>query len=53
MDFNQILDRSTPFDEKKLEMLDKITNVFYTTFNNNEVKFLFNYFFSVKLQIIY
>ena len=40
MDFNQILDTSTPFDEKKLELLDKITNVFYTTYNNNEVRII-------------
>jgi exportin-1 len=39
MDPNILFDESTPFDEVKLNLLDNIVNTFYTTKNNQEVKY--------------
>ncbi len=37
MNYEQILDTSTPFTEQKLNLLDQIVMIFYNTTNNNEV----------------
>ena len=38
MDFNQLLDTSTPFDSNKLALLEKVVEVLYaTTTNPNDV----------------
>ena len=38
MDFNQLLDTSTPFDANKLAILEKVVDVLYaTTTNPNDV----------------
>ena len=38
MDFNQLLDKSTPFDANKLAILEKVVEVLYaTTTNPNDV----------------
>ena len=37
MNFEKILDASTPFNEEKLALLDQIVIVFYTTKSNEEV----------------
>lgn len=50
MDINQLLNNSTPFDQNKLNLLDTVTNILYTTANNNDVSFQFN-FFRGKWQI--
>ena len=38
MDFNQLLNTSTPFDSNKLNLLEQVVNVLYTTTNNNDVR---------------
>ena len=38
MDYSQLLNTSTPFDDMKLQMLDTLTNTLYTTINNNDVR---------------
>lgn len=40
MDYTQLLNTSTPFDDTKLQMLDILTNTLYTTINNNDVRIL-------------
>ena len=37
MDPSQLLNTSTPFDENKLDLFEKVVNTFYTTKNQNEV----------------
>ena len=37
MDFSQLLNTSTPFDENKLNLLENVVTTFYTTKNNNDV----------------
>jgi len=37
MNFEQILENSTPFDQNKLNLLDQIVMVFYTTANATDV----------------
>jgi len=38
MNFNQLLDTSTPFDANKLALLEQVVNVLYsTTTNQNDV----------------
>lgn len=44
MDINQLLDNTTPFTQNKLNILDTVTNILYTTANNNDVSLLFNVF---------
>ena len=44
MDYTQLLNPSTPFEETKLKMLDTVTNTLYTTANNNDVRMNNNYF---------
>ena len=55
MDFSQLLNTSTPFDQTKLNLLEQVINVFYTTINNQDVRIFFllikNH--SDKLQINY
>ncbi len=59
MDFNQLLNTSTPFDSNKLNLLEQVVNVLYTTTNNNDVReninisLYFYYFYRDKLQIHY
>ena len=36
MDFAQLLNTSTPFDQTKLQILEQVINVFYTTTNNQD-----------------
>ena len=36
MDFTQLLNTSTPFDQTKLQILEQVINVFYTTTNNQD-----------------
>ena len=36
MDFNQLLNTSTPFDQNKLNLLDQVVNALYTTKNPQE-----------------
>ena len=36
MDFSQLLNTSTPFDQNKLNLLEQVVNVLYTTTNNQE-----------------
>ena len=38
MDVTQILNKETPFDQNKLNLLEQVINVFYTTMNNEERK---------------
>ena len=38
MNFEQILDTSTPFDQTKLDILDQVVMIFYTTPNASDVK---------------
>jgi len=38
MNFEKILDISTPFNEEKLALFDQIVMIFYTTKSNEEVK---------------
>ena len=38
MDVTQILNKETPFDQNKLNLLEQVINVFYTTTNNQERK---------------
>ena len=40
MNYTQLLNTSTPFDDTKLQMLDTLTNTLYTTINNNDVRIL-------------
>ncbi len=37
MDFSQLLNTTTPFDETKLNLFDQVVTTFYTTKNNNDV----------------
>lgn len=37
MNYEQILDSNTPFNDQKLSSLDQIVTIFYTTKNNTEV----------------
>lgn len=48
MDFNQLLNTSTPFDSNKLNLLEQVVNVLYTTTNNNDVSDIF-YFMIILL----
>ena len=36
MDFAQLLNTSTPFDQNKLAILEQVINIFYTTTNNQD-----------------
>ena len=36
MDFSQLLNTSTPFDQTKLNLLEQVINIFYTTNNNQD-----------------
>ena len=38
MDVTQILNKDTPFDQNKLNLLEQVINVFYTTTNNQDRK---------------
>ena len=38
MDFSQLLNTSTDFDQNKLALLEKAINILYTTTNNQEVR---------------
>ena len=40
MNFERILDISTPFNEEKLALFDQIVLIFYTTKSNEEVNSL-------------
>jgi hypothetical protein len=48
MDYTQLLNPSTPFEETKLQMLDTVTNTLYTTANNNDVRMNNNYLYRFK-----
>ena len=48
MDYTQLLNPSTPFEETKLQMLDTVTNTLYTTANNNDVRMNNNSFYRFK-----
>ena len=57
MDFSQLLNTSTEFDQNKLAILEQVVNILYTTTNNEDVRkylnlFLF-LFYSVKLLTNY
>ena len=38
MDFSQLLNASTDFDQNKLALLEQAINILYTTTNNQEVR---------------
>jgi len=42
MDFSQLLNTSTPFDETKLELLERVVTTFYTTKNNQDVNLFYD-----------
>lgn len=37
MDFNSLLKFETPFDQNKLDMIEKLLNILYTTINQEDV----------------
>lgn len=39
MNYEQILETSTPFDQNKLNLLDQVVMIFYTTANANDVRY--------------
>jgi hypothetical protein len=38
MDFSQLFNTSTDFDKNKLDLLEQVINVLYTTTNNQDVR---------------
>ncbi len=38
MDFSQLLNTSTDFDQNKLALLEQVVNILYTTSNNQDVR---------------
>lgn len=50
MNFEKILDISTPFNEEKLALFDQIVMIFYTTKSNEEVKILKKTFLLKKIK---
>ena len=38
MDFSQLLNTSTEFDQNKLAILEQVVNILYTTTNNEDVR---------------
>ena len=38
MDFSQLLNTSTDFDQNKLALLEQAINILYTTTNNQDVR---------------
>ena len=38
MDASQLLNTQIPFDQAKLNLLDQVTNTFYTTTNQQDVR---------------
>lgn len=38
MDFSQLLNTSTDFDQNKLALLEQVINILYTTTNNQDVR---------------
>ena len=51
MDFSQLLNTSTEFDQNKLAILEQVVNILYTTTNNEDVrKYLLKFIFIFILQ---
>lgn len=55
MNFEKILDVSTPFNEEKLALFDQIVTIFYTTKSNEEVNSIIirNHFYILEKTKIF